>query len=226
LPGLPPGQRQPKTPPTPATLQPGDEVVTEPAQQKIVNKQAVFSGLDKITGRIISFEAAVDETVQFGALQITPRVCYSRPQTEAPNTTGFLEVDEVTFQNEHRRIFTGWMYASSPGLHGIEHAVYDVWLTECKGGTEVIAEPKDVDPADDALKRDQNTVRQRRPQPQPAALPGQGPGVLPGGRIDVQPQQGIPVQPRQPTQRYFPTNDPAGVLRPPGNIGIDPLRGR
>src|SRR5712671_8158347 len=54
-PGLPPGQRQPKgVPQTPATLQPGDEVVSEPPAQKIVNKKASFSGLDKITGRIIN----------------------------------------------------------------------------------------------------------------------------------------------------------------------------
>src|SRR5215207_4196563 len=112
---------------------------------KIKNPTAVFSGLDKITGRIISFEVAVDETVQFGALQLTPRVCYTRPQTESPNTTVFVEVDEVTLENKYRRIFTGWMFASSPGLHGIEHAVYDIWLTDCKGGTEVIAEAKEVD---------------------------------------------------------------------------------
>src|ERR1700730_18034230 len=54
LPGLPPGQRQPKSvPQAPATLQPGDEVVTKPPAQKIVNKKASFSGLDKITGRIL-----------------------------------------------------------------------------------------------------------------------------------------------------------------------------
>ena len=99
---------------------------------KIKNPTAVFAGLDKITGRIISFEVAVDETVQFGALQITPRVCYSRPPTEGPQTDAFLEVDEVTLENKYRRIFSGWMFASSPGLHGIEHAVYDIWLTDCR----------------------------------------------------------------------------------------------
>ena len=71
LPGLPPGQRQPKNAPqTPATLQPGDEVVTEPPAQKIVNKKASFSGLDKITGRIINFDEDIGETVQFGALRV------------------------------------------------------------------------------------------------------------------------------------------------------------
>jgi hypothetical protein len=113
---------------------PTDEVVVEPPPQRIANPTAVFSGLDKITGRIISFDVALNETVQFGALQVTPRVCYSRPPTETPNTDAFVEVDEVTLQGEIKRIFTGWMFAASPGLHAVEHPIYDVWLTDCKGG--------------------------------------------------------------------------------------------
>lgn len=99
---------------------------------KIAQPLAIFSGLDKITGRIISFDVAIDETVQFGALQLTPRVCYSRPPTVAPLTTSFVEVDEITLDNKIRRIFTGWMFADSPGLHAVEHAVYDIWLVECR----------------------------------------------------------------------------------------------
>ena len=98
----------------------------------IGNPVAVFSGLDKITGRIIAFDVLIDETVQFGALQITPRVCNTRPPTEPAQTTGFVEVDEITLQNEIRRLFTGWMFAASPGLSAIEHPVYDVWLVDCK----------------------------------------------------------------------------------------------
>ena len=136
MPGLPSGQRQPRGTPQPADTapQPGDEVVVEPPPQRITNPTAVFSGLDKITGRIISFDVAINETVQFGALQVTPRVCYSRPPTETPNTDAFVEVDEVTLQGEIKRIFTGWMFAASPGLHAVEHPIYDVWLTDCKGG--------------------------------------------------------------------------------------------
>ena len=70
--------------------------------------------------------------MQFGALQVTPRICCTRPPTEAPNTDAFIEVDEVTLQGEVKRIFTGWMFASSPGLHAVEHPIYDVWLTDCK----------------------------------------------------------------------------------------------
>ena len=105
---------------------------------KISNPIAVFDGLDKITGRIISFEVAINETVQFGALQITPRVCYSRPPTDAPQTDAFAQVDEIDEQKEVKRIFSGWMFADSPGLHGVEHPIFDIWLTACKGGTVVI----------------------------------------------------------------------------------------
>lgn len=98
---------------------------------------AVFSGIDKITGRIINFDVYINETVQFGALQITPRICYSRPINEDPGQTGFVEVDEITLDKRIRRIFTGWMFADSPGLNAVEHAIYDVWLKGCSSSSEV-----------------------------------------------------------------------------------------
>ena len=191
------------------------------AADKIKNPTAVFAGLDKITGRIIAFEVEVDETVQFGALQLTPRVCYTRPATESPQTTTFVEVDEVTLESKYRRIFTGWMFAASPGLHGIEHAVYDIWLTDCKGGSEVIAEAKDPDDVPVVGARpDRERPSRRQTAQQPAA--GQGPqeALASGGRLDVAPQRGVPVQPRQqPTRRFFPTNTPGAM---PGYGGFDP----
>jgi hypothetical protein len=165
LPGLPPGQRQPPGAPqqgnqpaanAPQGPAPQNETVVEPPPQRIPNPTAVFSGLDKITGRITSFDVAVNETVQFGALQVTPRVCYSRPPTETPQTDSFVEVDEVTLQGAIKRIFTGWMFAASPGLHAVEHPIYDVWLTDCKGGKN----PAVAEVPDD-----------QQPQPKPAAKP-------------------------------------------------------
>jgi len=105
--------------------------------ERITNPVAEFAGLDKITGRIITFDVYMDETVQFGALQVTPRVCYSRPPTEPPQTDSFVEVDEITLNRKVRRIFTGWMFADSPGLHAVDHAVYDVWLANCKTSSTV-----------------------------------------------------------------------------------------
>src|SRR5712671_2586871 len=167
LPGLPPGQRQPKSVPgTPATLQPGDEVVTEPPAQKITNKKASFSGLDKVTGRIIKFDEDMGETVQFGALRVKTSACYTRPSTEAANTDAFVEVDEITLQGEVKRIFSGWMYAASPGLHGVEHPVYDIWLTECKVPDQTI-----VSAQPDPPKPPPPPPAQKRPPPQKQAAP-------------------------------------------------------
>ena len=172
----PPGQRQPKgVPQSPATLQPGDEVVTEPPAQKIVNKKASFSGLDKITGRIINFDEDIGETVQFGALRVKTDACYTRPATEAANTDAFVEVDEITLQGEVKRIFSGWMYAASPGLHGVEHPIYDIWLTDCKvpDTTIVSAAPRSAETGPrrrrlrpKRARRSRSSVRSPPPQPQ------------------------------------------------------------
>ena len=105
--------------------------------ERIANKVAEFSGLDKITGRITTFDVYVNETVQFGTLQVTPRACYTRSQTEAPKTDSFVEVDEITLDRQIRRIFSGWMFADSPGLNAVEHPVYDVWLKDCKSDSSV-----------------------------------------------------------------------------------------
>ena len=105
--------------------------------QPIANPVAKFSGLDKITGRITTFDVYVDETVQFGALQITPRACYTRPPTETQRTSVFVEVDQVSLAGKIDRIFTGWMFADSPALNAIDHAVYDIWLLDCKQSSDV-----------------------------------------------------------------------------------------
>src|SRR3981081_35589 len=170
LPGLPPGQRQPKgVPQTPATLQPGDEVVSEPPAQKIVNKKASFSGLDKITGRIINFDEDIGETVQFGALRVKTDACYTRPATEAANTDAFVEVDEITLQGEVKRIFSGWLYAPSPGLHGVEHPIYDIWLVDCKVPDQTIVsaqpDPPKPPPVAPAAQKRPPLPKQAAPRP-------------------------------------------------------------
>jgi hypothetical protein len=191
LPGLPPGQRQPKgVPQTPASLQPGDEVVQEPPAAKIINKKASFSGLDKITGRIINFDEDIGETVQFGALRVKTDACYTRPATEAANTDAFVEVDEITLQGEVKRIFSGWMFAASPGLHGVEHPIYDIWLTDCKGPEQTVVtaapDPKPAPPPPPAAQKRPPAPKQAVPRP-PAPTQQQ-----------VQQQPPPPPPPQQP----------------------------
>jgi hypothetical protein len=191
---VPPGQRpqQKGVPPVPATLQPGDEVVTEPPAQKIVNKKASFSGLDKITGRIINFDEDIGETVQFGALRVKTDACYTRPATEAANTDAFVEVDEITLQGEVKRIFSGWMFAASPGLHGVEHPIYDIWLTDCKAPDTTV-----VSVQTDAPKPSPPPAQKRPPAPKQQVQ--QAPRPSPP-QAQVQQQPPPQPQPQPPPQ--------------------------
>lgn len=139
----------------------GGSAFGQASAARISNKVAVFRGLDKITGRTTTFDVYIGETVQFGALQVTPRVCYTRDETEAPKTDAFVEVDEITLDRKIKRIFTGWMFADSPGLNAIEHPVYDVWLKTCKTSSK-------VPPPDGGPKGSGNAPKDVTPAPVPA----------------------------------------------------------
>jgi len=122
----------------PLALAVGLVAVAMPASaQPVANRVAVFTGLDKITGRITRFDVYIGETVQFGSLQLTPRVCHSRPPSEAQRITSFVEVDEISLQMTAERVFTGWMFADSPALHAIDNPVYDIWLVDCRQSSNV-----------------------------------------------------------------------------------------
>lgn len=90
----------------------------------------IARALDKVTARITELELPEDEEVRFGSLFITARHCESRPPEEPPETFAFLEIDDV-HDDDRRRIFSGWMMASSPALNALEHPVYDVWVIAC-----------------------------------------------------------------------------------------------
>jgi hypothetical protein len=100
--------------------------------ERLSNPIAVFNGLDKITGITTTFEIPIGEERSFGSLIVRPNACYSSPITEEPKTTSFVTVDQVEAGSERKPLFSGWMFAESPGLNAVEHAIYDVWLTGCR----------------------------------------------------------------------------------------------
>ncbi len=119
----------------------------------VQNPIAIFAGLDKITGTITTFEININETKRFGSLNVTPRICNTRPITEEPKTTSFIEVDENQFDGKLKRIFTGWMLAQSPGLNAVEHPVYDIWLTGCRDPNAPKSDLPPAPPAADEEKK-------------------------------------------------------------------------
>lgn len=100
--------------------------------ENIKNPVAIFAGLDKIMGITKNFEEKVGEEVKFSNLVIKAEVCNTTPITEDPKTAAFVEIDEIKKDDSKKRIFSGWMFAESPGLNSLEHPVLDVWLVGCK----------------------------------------------------------------------------------------------
>jgi hypothetical protein len=90
-----------------------------------------LKALDKITGRASIIMAPLNVPVKFATLTITARTCYSTPPSETPETSAFLQIQDHRPDQAERRVFSGWMYASSPGLNSLQHPLYDVWVINC-----------------------------------------------------------------------------------------------
>ena len=100
--------------------------------EDIHNPVAVFAGLEKVMAVTTNFEVKIGEEVKFGNLIVKADVCNTKPITEDPKTAAFVEIDEIGKDGDKKRLFSGWMFAESPGLNGLEHPVYDVWLAGCR----------------------------------------------------------------------------------------------
>ena len=93
---------------------------------------AVLQTLDKVTARVSTLEVDVGRIARFGTLAIRVIHCDKRPPEETPESAAFIEIAEQRLGERPVGLFTGWMFASSPALNGLEHPVYDVWVLDCK----------------------------------------------------------------------------------------------
>ena len=98
---------------------------------------AVLQGLDKVTARVSELRAPLDAVVEFGTLEIVVRACHKTPPEEPPESAAFLEIRESRRDQPAKPLFSGWMFASTPGLSTLEHSVYDIWVLDCLS----VAEP-------------------------------------------------------------------------------------
>ena len=118
---------------------PGDDgrVPLRDGRTLVAGDGAVLQGLDKVTATVTTFTAPLDTVVRYGTLDITVRTCQKTPPTEPPEKYVFLEIDETNPNTEAARVFSGWMFASSPALAALEHPIYDVWVIDCMHASNV-----------------------------------------------------------------------------------------
>jgi len=100
----------------------------------------VLRWLDKVTGRVSTLEAWVGDTVSVGTLAIEVQTCMTRPPEEAPESAAFLKIRDKRPGQSAIEVFSGWMFASSPALSAMDHAVYDVWVLDCENRRRLISE--------------------------------------------------------------------------------------
>jgi hypothetical protein len=96
---------------------------------------AVLQGLDKVTARVSTIRAPLEQPTQFGTLEVVAHACRETPPTEPPESAAFLEIRELPPASDVDGapvdLFAGWMFASSPAVSALEHPVYDIWVIDC-----------------------------------------------------------------------------------------------
>lgn len=135
------------------TTEEGEEELA-PTQKRTYKQHdtVILRALDKITGRSTDFEMLIGEPKVYGSLRIDLQTCFQTPPEEPPESAAFLKVTtanitQVQTMAEPRDLteeelsavadeepelrFSGWMFASSPGLNALEHPVYDIWVIAC-----------------------------------------------------------------------------------------------
>ncbi|MDJ0922517.1 MAG: DUF2155 domain-containing protein [Henriciella sp.] len=134
-----------------------------PAQSPtyVQTETVTLRALDKITGRSTDFELVKGEPQIYGSLRVDVEVCFQTPPEEPPESVAFLRISSATSKqvqsmavprpitDEDRAAtegedadvrFSGWMFASSPGLNALEHPVYDIWVIKCTAEVAVTAD--------------------------------------------------------------------------------------
>ncbi len=127
------------------------EETTEPPEIDYIQySTARLRALDKITGRSTDMDISIGAPITFGTLKVELSVCYQTPPELPPESAAFLKVFSTRITPDPlinpdtssdgsadisdvdtSRIFSGWMFASSPGLSALEHPIYDVWVIRC-----------------------------------------------------------------------------------------------
>ena len=99
---------------------------------KFVFGKTTIGALNKVSGKVSKLIIEDDGEIFFGSLKIIAHTCTKSPPEEPPENKAFLEVWDIKYDQEDKKIFNGWMFSSSPSISALEHAVYDVWIIDCK----------------------------------------------------------------------------------------------
>jgi hypothetical protein len=108
-----------------------------------------LQSLNKMTAQTSTFALKIGETYKLGPLYIKAQACRTAPATEKPESAAFIQIwaakeDKIQEKTDKEAewVFSGWMFASSPGLSSMDHPVYDLWVIDC--GEDAAPKPEDI----------------------------------------------------------------------------------
>ena len=100
------------------------------AQEDVsVGSGAVLRGLDRMTGQRTDVTVPSGSAAMVGKLSVTMWECRYPVGNEAGDAYAFMTITEPSKSADP--IFSGWMVASSPALHALDHFRYDIWVLNC-----------------------------------------------------------------------------------------------
>lgn len=98
---------------------------------------AIIQALDKVTAVSIRFAVPVGQQRRWRGLVFRVRACETTaPDEPMRDSVAYVEIFAQPRARDGavdpRRIFQGWMFASSPALSELEHPLYDAWVISCQ----------------------------------------------------------------------------------------------
>lgn len=96
------------------------------------SSQAILIGLDKITAKSSKLIVNLNESKQFGPLEIKILRCGKVKVNNLIDSVAYMQVKDITKNvNDQVFIFNGWTFASDSNLAPFDHAIYDLQLIYC-----------------------------------------------------------------------------------------------
>ena len=97
----------------------------------IVSAGTILGALNKVSGKISKIKIEDNNEIYFGTLKIIVKACNKSLPEDPPENSAFIQIWDKKIEKEEIKIFSGWMFSSSPSISALDHAVYDVWVIDC-----------------------------------------------------------------------------------------------
>ena len=93
----------------------------------------IIMGLDKITAKKEEFNLKIGQAKFFGSLEIKVLNCGIVEDETKQQLAAYMQVKDLADKNQDKVfIFNGWTFSKDQNLNPFDHAIYDLWLLDCR----------------------------------------------------------------------------------------------